>query len=476
MVRMAKTLPLILPLLVVTAVAQSPKTPLAECADAMGVANVKSIQYVASGTNYALGQGVNPDERVGPKFTVKSVSVVIDYEAMTRRQDMIRTAGEKTPRGGGGVIVGEQHQAQSASGLAVWLTPHGFVKKALSSNPTVEPQTTNGRHVTFVTFTVDTNKVRGIINDQHLLEEVDSWTPHTQFGDMLVRDIYTDYKDVGGIKAPMRISREEGGYLTLDLTVSEVHPNAAVTMDADAGRGGRGGRGGGRGAGGSAATVEPEQIAEGIWRLGGINAQNSVVEFKDFVVVYEAPGDDQRTTAVIAKIKELVANKPLRYIIDSHHHVDHSGGLRGYAAAGATIVTHENYRKFYDRTFHAPRTLSPDLLAQSNKTATFVYVKGKHVITDGTRTIELYDVPNNDHANGLLIAYLPKEKLLLESDLYSPGYAAGDPDLGYPHPWNVQLYADIQRLKLDVTRIVPTHGPVSPISDLQQRVGKTASK
>ncbi len=471
---MTKQLTLALALLVSTVGAQTPRNVVQDSADAMGAASLKSIDYTASGTNYALGQGVNPDERVGPRFTVKSVAVAIDYERGSRRQEMVRTAGEKSPRGGGGVIVGEQRQVQSSAGLAVWLTPHGFIKKALTSNPTVEPQTKGGRRVTVVAFTVDGSKVRGVINDQNLVEQVDSWVPHNQFGDMLVEDIYADYRDFGGVKFPTTIRRQEAGYLTLDLTVSEVRPNATSPAATTEASGGRPGGSGGRAS--TPAPVKPVKLADGVWRMGGINAQNSAIEFKDFVVVYEAPGDDERSAAVIAKIHELIPNKPVRYIIDSHHHADHSGGLRGYAAEGATIITHENYRNFYQRTFSEPRTLSPDSLARSNKKAAFVYVKGKHVLTDGTRTMDIYDLPNNDHANGLLMAYLPNEKLLFESDVYSPGYAAGDPDLGYPHPWNVQLYANIQRLKLDVERVVPTHGPVMPIADLQQRVGKAGSR
>ncbi len=468
-------------LLVATGSAETPRNVLQDCADAMGASTLKSIQYVASGSNYALGQGVNPDERVGPRFIVKSVSVSIDYEGASRRQEMVRTAGEKIA-GGGGVIVGEQRQVQSAAGLAVWLTPHGFIKKALASNATAESQKKNGRRVTVVSFAVNDSKVRGIINDQNLVEEVDSWVPNVQLGDMLVQDLYTEYKDLGGVKFPTKIVRQEGGYVTLDITVSEVHPNAPVNMEASAGAGRGAGRGGqanaaGRGAGPAGpAPVEPAQVADGVWRMGGTNSQNSVIELKDYVVVYEAPGDDQRSLAVMAKIKELVPHKPIRYVINAHHHVDHSGGLRAYAAEGVTIITHENYKKFYQRTFNAPFTMNPDLLAKSKKRATLVYVKDKYTLTDGTRTMELYDVPNNDHANGLLIAYLPKEKLLFESDMYSPGYAAGDPDLGYPHPWNVQLYNRIQQLKLDVERIVPTHGPVMPIADLQQRVRKADTR
>jgi glyoxylase-like metal-dependent hydrolase (beta-lactamase superfamily II) len=156
--------------------------------------------------------------------------------------------------------------------------------------------------------------------------------------------------------------------------------------------------------------------------------------------------------------------------VDSHYHFDHSGGLRGYAAEDVTILTHENNLAFYQEAWQAPRTLEPDLLSQSGKTPTFESVGDKHILTDGTRTMELYSLPGNDHTDGLLMAYLPAEKILFVSDVYSPGHALGDPDLGYPHPWNVQLMQHIQQRKLDVQQLVPVHGEVHPISDLIERV------
>ena len=80
------------------------------------------------------------------------------------------------------------------------------------------------------------------------------------------------------------------------------------------------------------------------------------------------------------------------------------------------------------------------------------------MLTDGTRTIELYHMQNFGHHDGMLLVYLPKEKVLLEADGYNPQAATATPPTP-PSPYTVSLYDNIQRLKLDVQRVVPVHYP-----------------
>ena len=135
-----------------------------------------------------------------------------------------------------------------------------------------------------------------------------------------------------------------------------------------------------------------------------------LVEFKDYMAIVEGPLDEERSLAVIAEVKKLVPNKPIRYLINSHHHFDYSGGIRTYVAEGATIVTHEMNRPYYEKTFAMPRTLSPDALSKNPKEAKFETVTDKYVLTDGAHRLELYAAQGNGHNAGLLIAYMPKEK------------------------------------------------------------------
>jgi glyoxylase-like metal-dependent hydrolase (beta-lactamase superfamily II) len=141
-----------------------------------------------------------------------------------------------------------------------------------------------------------------------------------------------------------------------------------------------------------------------------------VVEFADYITVIEAPLSEERSLAVIAEAKRLVPSKPIKYLLTTHHHFDHTGGLRTYVAEGATIITQANNREFLERALNTPRTLLDDVLAKNPKRAKVETVDEKRVYTDGTRTVEFYHIYPAPHSNGLMIAYLPKEKVLFQGD------------------------------------------------------------
>ena len=152
--------------------------------------------------------------------------------------------------------------------------------------------------------------------------------------------------------------------------------------------------------------------------------------------------------------------KPIRYHVNTHHHSDHAAGVRAFVAEGSTIITHEMNKKFYEQiVLKSPHALLPDRLSQNPTAAKFVYVKDKYVLTDGDRTMEIYHVPNG-HAANLLMSYLPKEKLLLITDIFND---FGEPRPNDPPPGITSVYYAalgdrIKQLKLDVERLAPSHG------------------
>ena len=184
-----------------------------------------------------------------------------------------------------------------------------------------------------VTFTGQNKaKVNGYINGQNMVEKVETWIDDAFFGDLSFEAVYSDYKDFGGVKFPTRIIQNQGGYPIFDLRISDVQP-AAVTIQAAQGAGGGGG------GGAAAATDAPtEKLADGVYLVSGGYAA-LVVDFKPYIVVIEGGQSEERSNAVIAAAK-LIPKKPIRYVVNTHHHIDHSRGLRRYVAEGATIVTH----------------------------------------------------------------------------------------------------------------------------------------
>jgi glyoxylase-like metal-dependent hydrolase (beta-lactamase superfamily II) len=254
------------------------------------------------------------------------------------------------------------------------------------------------------------------------------------------------------------------GHNFMEIRVSNVQPNVTVPALAVPDNV--------RQASVAAVRVESQKLSDGVWLVAGGSHHSVAVEFADFVSVVEAPLNEERSLAVIAEVQKLVPNKPLRYLVNTHHHFDHSGGLRTYVAEGATIVTHQGNRDFYeDVVFHpAQRVGQPDRLSLAPRAPTFETLSQKYVISDGVRTMEIFTVQGLGHSQGMLIAYLPKEKMLVNADLYSPPAQGAQPP-ATPTAGSVVLNQNIQRLKLDVAQHVPIHGRVGTMEEFSRIVG-----
>ena len=224
--------------------------------------------------------------------------------------------------------------------------------------------------------------------------------------------------------------------------------------------------------------VEAQKLADGVYSMGGGSHHSVAVEFRDFVAVVEAPLNEERSLAVIAEIRKLIPGKTIDYVVNTHHHFDHSGGLRTYVhEEGSTIVTHRGNRDFYGQellSLKAQRTLQPDRLSlyppeEAAEGYRFETVVEKYTLSDGTRTMDVHHVQGLNHVEGMLIAYLPKEKIVIEADMYTrrpPGRPRSPPTAAAKTFLN-----NVRRLKLDVSTIVPIHGPIMPWADFVQQLG-----
>lgn len=458
------------------------KATIDAAAAAMGTTALRSIQYTGTGQFYATGQAYHPGGP-WPRYTVKKYTMSVNYATPMMRQELVRVDDEKPPRGGGvggynpvtflgGIrpAPGPMAETQNTDGrtevgaVRVWLTPHGFLKGAAANLATARVSAAHAKQV--VSFTAFGGKytVTGTINAQNLVEHVEALMDVAFTGDTLMEGNYSGYGDFGGVKFPMHIVMKEGGYPTLDLTVAEVTPNSSAALEGlsavPAG-----------GATGARAPVEPEKIAGGVWALTPGAEGSILVEFNNYVVMVEGPGSEAYTMAALADVKKLTPNKPIKYVINTHHHSDHAGGLRAYVAEGIPIITHEAHKKYYEEVILKNRhTINPDRLARAPRPAIIETMKDKRVLTDGSMTVEIHLLRNNAHAEGLLVAYLPKEKLLIQADSYIP--RPGAPPLPAPSPYTINLVDNVTRLKLDVDRVVQIHGGVSPYADVLAAAGR----
>jgi glyoxylase-like metal-dependent hydrolase (beta-lactamase superfamily II) len=318
--------------------------------------------------------------------------------------------------------------------------------------------------VDVVSFTVMGKfKVSGAIDAQGMVAGVETVFPNPVLGDMPYAYTYADYKDFGGVKFPTHIVQSEGGFAVNDFTVTGVQTavSADLTVPANV----------------QAAVAPPVQVvstklADGVWLLAGGSHHSVLAEFGSYLAVIEAPLTEERSLAVIAEAKKLALGKPIKYLISTHHHFDHSGGLRTYVAEGATVITPVSNKAYFAKTFMAPATLVRDAQSKTHRAPVIETVGDKHVVTDGKMTIEVYNTIGDSHATALLVAYLPASKILVEADSYSPGPLNAAPPSPVP-PDAAVLYDNIQRLKLDVATVVGIHGRgAAPMAEFTAFVGK----
>jgi glyoxylase-like metal-dependent hydrolase (beta-lactamase superfamily II) len=339
--------------------------------------------------------------------------------------------------------------------LQIWLTPHGFLKAAMENNATAK----KGSGGTVVSFTEGKYKVNGTIDSQGMVTRTETWIPNPVLGDMPVETAYSGYKDFNGVKFPTMIVQKEGGSPVLDLTVTEVraNPDLALTVPDNV----------------KAAKIPPvnvtsQKLADGVWFLAGGTHNSVLVEYPNYLVMIESPLNDARAAGILAETQKLVPEKPIKYLINTHNHFDHAGGVRAFVAEGATVITSDVNKAYYEQAWKAPHTLDPDRLSQKPKKATFITVKEKYVLSNGGRTLELYRVPGDNHNAGIMMVYMPKEKILVEADDFTPAPPNAPSTGPRSHAGTVLLYDDIQRMKLDVATIAPLHGFVVPFAELQK--------
>ncbi|MGE0592791.1 MAG: MBL fold metallo-hydrolase [Vicinamibacterales bacterium] len=481
------TLAAVVALVTTVAACSQPTGTLESTSEALGAAGINSIEFSGSGQWYQFGQAPAPS-LPWPQFDVASYTATIDYAAPAARVQMTRSQTVEPGRQRPAPV--EQRPDQYVSGGFAWnmggpagqppapqpqpaavaermmeimVTPHGFLKAAAANNATSTPLGEAGGND--VSFTADGARYVGTLNAANQVEKVQAWIDNPVMGDTLVETTYSDYRDFGGVMFPARIQRTQGGYPVLDLTVSSVTANPTVSIEVPEQA---------RNFTPPAVEVTSEELAPGVYYLRGGSHHSVAIDQADHVVVVEGPQTEERSNAVIAKVKELIPGKPLRYLINTHVHFDHSGGVRTWVAEGATIVTHEANRAFYEQAWAAPRTINPDRMAQANATATFETFSGKHTLTDGSRVIEIYPIESNGHNDAFAMVYLPAERILIEADAYTPA-PAGAPAPATPNPFSVSLYENIMRLGLNVERIAALHGPgVVPLASLQTAIGQAA--
>lgn len=496
-----------------------PAPVLRAAAEAIGADRLRCVTI--SGTAYAgrLGQNFTQDTD-WPRETLTNYTRTIHYDDDASSEQFTRRPGQN-PRSwkygsgwlGGTPLQQQERQTFAVNGrhgwavdgngappiaatpddagmwqLDIWMNPHGFLKAARKpgANPRAiwrwemvesgrDGATTGAiEKVAVVSITVlGKYRVNATINSQNIIQRVETKFPHPVLGDLNYEHEHADWRDVGGgIRFPATWHSHQGydderfkptitgGHNAFGGSLGDIRPNACAAAPAvpEAVRN----------AVPPATRVESQKLADGVWLLGGGSHNSVLVEFKDFLTVVEAPLDEPRSLAVIEEAVRLVPDKPIRYLVNTHDHFDHIGGLRTYLHIGATIVTHKRNRVFYEDEIlnYTPRVLRPDMLTLYQPTEiregyVMETVAENYVISDGVRNLHLSYVQPLAHVEGMLMGWLPNERIVIEADLFNSGMPTPTASLR-------SLDEHVRRLGLDPAQVAPIHGPAAPWTEFRK--------
>ena len=161
------------------------------------------------------------------------------------------------------------------------------------------------------------------------------------------------------------------------------------------------------------------ELAPNVQHVVGGGANNLIVAMKDGIVVFDAPVNEGQSRWVIDAAKAKYPGKPIKYLVLTHHHMDHTGGMRAYVAEGATVIVPTPTKAYFEQVAKAAHTISPDAQQKQMKPAKIEEVKDSRSLKDDTIEINLHNI-ENPHAEGMIIVHVVKENVVFVTDLLSP--------------------------------------------------------
>jgi hypothetical protein len=197
-------------------------------------------------------------------------------------------------------------------------------------------------------------------------------------------------------------------------------------------------------------VAEVSKLSDGVWDLRVGSAGGAVIEFADRLVMFEAYGGEAQTLARIDAANALVPGKRVEAVIVSHHHFDHTGGLRAALSRGLEVISHRGNEGIVREMVARPAVHYPDALAANPHALVFTPVNEKLVLEDATRRLEIYRVVEHGHMPNAVFAYLPAERIMMEGDLGDEAWQL--------HWWGSALAANLAHYGMDPATDVPVHG------------------
>jgi hypothetical protein len=457
---------------------------VADAANALGgrtaVEALKTVRIEGGGTAYLLGQNLTPDADL-PTYKVTGYVRTLDLAEGRASTQQTRTAqfgfaGNPVSRphvgldGDVAYNVNAEGKATRASAreatdrrIDMLHHPVSIVRAALDTAAKVTNLRQDGDNDLVDVTTSKGDTVTLAVNRTTKLPSfVQHKTSHPNLGDVTITTSFENYQDLSGVKLPAKLVTKIDDYpqLAIDVTQNSVNADASgLAAPADVKS--------------ALLPAPPEQVVaveavgKGIWWLAGSGNHRSIVfEFDDHLTLFEAPVSEARTKAVIDKARTL-STKPLTHVIISHHHFDHSGGLRVAVAEGLTVITHRFNEPFFKMLVARPFTVEPDALAKSPQPLKLELVDDTLTLKDGSMEVQLYHLLDNPREGTNLYAYIPRDKMLVQADLYDSTWLR--------HPWGENVLKNFEQRMLVIDKHVPVHGGRETFAEMVKTIKAKAA-
>ena len=448
------------------------------------IAETETLLLEGKGTEYLLGQNVRPDSNLS-FWEIDEYRREVDLANTRWRATLIRSTAFLT----GNPTIDQEATSGVDGDVAYDVSEDGEVTRltsgivdermtAYSHHPAtlVQVALSEGSMLTnlrqedgeaVIDITTDAGKTYAMYVDPetNYPTRIESLEYHPNLGDVTLATHFEDYWETGGfggfqarLTMPREVTTTVDGVTTRHLRVTTAIGQDLPDVGAPEGARSAEARE-------FEAHVEVEEVADGAWHLTGQSHHSVLVEFDDYLALVEAPQNEARTLAVIAKARELQPDKPLQYVVNTHHHFDHSAGLRAAVSEGLTVITHASNEALYRDLAQRSHSRRPDALTENPQELSLELVEGHEVyeLTNGRRTMHIGRVSGDAHASALLMAHLPRERILIVADAFSPDAETA--------PFARNLLEVVNRLEWRTDRIVPIHGPVVEFAALEEAAG-----